>query len=121
MLTEVVNGIADFVIVSGLIPLLWFVQQYYRKSPFDATELGVTIMVQKVAFASVIVILGLSYFLGVGYPSREWLRLGVFALVVSTFWADVANLSRYQRKYPFNMRSYKRKNIRQLIKQSFRP
>lgn len=99
-LTDTVNNIANFVVLAYLIPLVAFIFLYATRSPWKVTELGQALMVQKLALTIIVVVLCFSYFLGVDYPGREYIRLFAFFAVFITLIIDVANLLRYQRTNP---------------------
>lgn len=96
-MTETINTIANYVVLAYVIPLAAFILLYAIRSPWRSTELGVALMIQKVAFTTLILIILASYFIGSAYPGREWVRLFGFLAVGATLVMDVVNLLRYQR------------------------
>lgn len=116
---SIVNTIGNFVVLSYFIPLVWFIVQYSARSPWDATELGVALLFQKIGFALVILVICLSVFFP-GYFGREFFRLSAYLAVLFFLWLDVANLTRYQRRYPDAKKNYKRRSLREIFLQQFR-
>lgn len=95
---DTINLIANYVVLAYVLPLGAFIALYATRSPWRNTELGVALMIQKIAFTVLILVLLGSYFIGSDYPGREWVRLFGFLAVGYTLVLDVVNLLRYQRK-----------------------
>jgi hypothetical protein len=102
-MTDVINNIADFIILSGLIPILLFIFRYATRSPFEKTPEGVNVLLTKIALAVILIVVVASLFLG-QYPGREYVRLVAYTAPVVFFWIDLVQLIRIQRKYPFRRR-----------------
>lgn len=121
MHTDLINSFTDYLVLSGLIPLVIFVVMYFFRSPYDDNEIGIALMFQKLGFIALLGIIVLSLFLG-PYPGREWVRVVFYSIIVIGFWVDLVNLRRYQRRYQFRWKDAprKRKGIIELIRTSIR-
>ena len=90
-----------------LVPLGIFIGLYAR-SPWTSTELGITLMMQKIIFVVIVMLLILSLWLG-DYPARQWLWLAAFIIVDVLLWVDVVNLRRYRAVKKSNRRWVRKK------------
>lgn len=98
---NVLEIITSVVVLSGIIPVLIFLVRYITHSPFEQFPEGIAIFLQKLA------ILALFGIIIVGYHTpdlwfRPYLRLAVYSAVIALFWADVVNLLRVQREFPWS-------------------
>jgi len=101
-MTEFVNNVADFVLLSALVPIGFFVVRYFLFSPYNITPEGRNNMRKKLALLSLVIVVLLSIFFGVSYIGREYVRLVVFSAIVYFYWVEVIQLMRVQKHYPFN-------------------
>lgn len=101
-MTDIVNRIADLILVSLLIPNLIFTVRYFLFSPFERTREGRNLLYQKTAISALLIVLTLSVTLGADYPGRPFIRLIVFATITSFFWTELVQLVLVQRRYPFS-------------------
>lgn len=107
-MTELVNNIANVVLVSLVIPNLIFAVRYFLYSPYERTREGRNLLLQKVALSSLIFVLALSVVFGSEYPGRPFVRLVVFSAITFFFWVELWQLVQVQRKFPY--RRFPRRN-----------
>ena len=101
-MTEIINTLADFVLLSALVPIGFFVVRYFLFSPYQVTPEGRNNLHKKLALLSLVAVVLLSLFLGAGYFGREWVRLTVFSAITYFYWVETAQLMRVQKQYPYN-------------------
>lgn len=103
-MNEVVNEIADYLLVSVLIPNVIFAFRYYFRSPFEKYPEGRNLLYQKIAVSSLILIITLSVLFGPDWFLRPWVRLLVFGAIVFFYWRELYQLIQVQKHYPFRRR-----------------
>lgn len=105
-MTEILNNIADFIILSSVIPLALFIFRYATRSPFEKSPEGINVLLTKIALLTIILVVIFSLFIP-DYPGRPVVRLVFYTAPVVFFWVDLVQLWRIQRKYPFHRHPFK--------------
>lgn len=97
-MTDILNTIADYTILSAIIPLAYFIIRYSLFSPVERTPEGVNQLLLRVAMLGLIVVVVLSLFFG-NYVLREFARVIVYGSVVYFLWIDAIQLTRVQKQH----------------------
>lgn len=100
-MSEIVNNVADIVLLSALLPNLVFTVRYFFFSPFELSREGINLLGQKVAISLLVIVVLLSVFLGADYAGRPFIRLVVFGAISYFFWTEMVQLIQLQRQYPW--------------------
>lgn len=106
--TDILNNLANVVLVSLVIPNLIFAIRYFLFSPYERTREGRNLLLQKVALSSLVLVLALSVIFGQEYPGRPFVRLAVFSAITFFYWTELVQLIGVQRKFPY--RRFPRRN-----------
>lgn len=112
MTPEAVNNVADYVLLSALIPLTLFVIRYFLFSPYHITSEGKNLMGIRLSQIVLVFAVLLSLFLGADYPFREWVRLLTFSGLAYFFWVDVYQLIRVQERHKWTRWLWLKKLLR---------
>lgn len=90
---EILHEIGDVLAISMLIPLLLFILFYGVKSPWRTTELGIAVLVQKIAISLLVLDLVLANYLPTSWRLPFLVaRVAIFGLVGFLLTADFINL-----------------------------
>lgn len=90
------SSIADYIVLSGIIPIAIFLYRYLRYSNWKDTPEGRAIMIQKWSFFAVFALIIIGLFVP-DLPFRGYLRFLAFGAVVSSFWLVLVTLIQTQR------------------------
>jgi hypothetical protein len=106
---DLIDLVVRAVVLSGALPLAAFIY-FYSTEPhgprwwqrhystlWRSTPIGVTLMYQKIAMLTLILLVAASMFLG-DYPGRDFIRVIVYVAVVSLFWRVLFTLRRIQKQ-----------------------
>lgn len=111
-------ALGNLLATSYLVPLLTFVIRYWRRSPWWKTDLGVALMVQKIAFILIFILADIGFFFH-EWPGRAAARFVVYGFVAVSLWLDNVNLARYQRRYHHDRRVSPRPPLWRIAKAQF--
>lgn len=98
MTTGIFGSILIAILVAAAIPLAHFIYRYARYSPWRSTAIGRTLMYQKIAMLS-FVLLSLMARVFPHYFGRTALSLIVFSALVLLFWKTDIELIQTQHQY----------------------
>lgn len=88
--------IIQITVLASVIPVTLFIILYATRSPWRTSEVGRTLMTQKIAFLLVFLFIATSL-LFPDYFGRDWVREAVYLLLLFTFCWEVSNLYKTQR------------------------
>lgn len=100
-MTDVIDTIAGYILVSLLIPNVIFAARYFLYSPYERTREGRNLLGQKLAISSLTIVFALSIFLGSDYPGRPIVRLIAFTAVTTFYWIETVQLIKVQHEFPY--------------------
>lgn len=86
-------------VVAGILPLAYFIYRYWRYSPYKLNAIGKTLMRQKWALVSVLVLVLAARLLG-DYWGREVITILLYGFLVAMFWRTLFELLSVQKKHP---------------------
>jgi hypothetical protein len=98
---NVLDTIANWIIISCTVPLGWFIARYFWRSPYGRTREGVLVMITKVAMFLILALGGVGLFFP-DYFGRSFVRLALYVALTIFFWIDLSLLLSIQKKYPYN-------------------
>lgn len=95
-LEAIIHIAPSYILLSALIPLIYFEYRYARFSPWRLTPLGRNVMYQKVVMTALLLFIILSLF-SPHFAFRDEIRLVLYSSLVYMFWRDVFQLVKDQR------------------------
>lgn len=99
----ILTHVANYVLLSAIIPLSIFVVRYARHSPFQVTKEGINLLLSRLAMLVILLLLITRIFFR-DYLGREWVTLATYSALVYFFWVDLVQLLRVQHQYPYTRR-----------------
>lgn len=95
------NALISVIVAQAMVPLARFIYRFYRYSPFEFDPIGRTIMAQKIAMLSVLLLILVGRVLG-DYPFRGVLTGVLFVIFTVLFWRMVMELEAVQENMTYD-------------------
>lgn len=112
---SVLNQIASAILFLSFIPLGIFIALYAAKSPWKSSALGVSYMVQKLDLFLILAVAAVTAVFGFDFAGREYARIILYTIILTTFWFDLYQLIQAQSAGRFMNSRDRRVLKRQLL------